>query len=84
MYMSNKKYKKRQCQKLFQYFVMLLYVYLKISLHKHKHNHILYVDAVEFNFFFLVPQFGPLLGPKSGWVKWGPTGRVWAPGKKPV
>ena len=56
MYMSNTKYKKRQCQKLFQYFVMLLYVYLKISLHKHKHNHILYVYTVEFNsfFFFLV------------------------------
>ena len=33
-------------------------------------------------FFLVGPRFRPRIGPKSGWPKWGPTGRVWAPGKK--
>ena len=45
VYMSNTKYKKRQCQKLFQYSVMLLYVYLKISLHKHTHTQPYFVSV---------------------------------------
>ena len=36
-------------------------------------------------FFLVGPQFGPWIGPKSGWAKWDPqglVGRVWAPHKK--
>ena len=33
-------------------------------------------------FFLVGPRFRLRIGPKSGWPKRGPAGRVWAPGKK--
>ena len=41
--------------------------------------------SLHFNFFFLFsvrPWFGLRIGPKFGWAKRGPMGRVWAPRKK--